>query len=509
MSVNNISVMTDAVKYLNGEQTEVKETSIAEDVKGSIFSPITLLFGISNAKGSLKGAYLASDKYLNSAKYKELQKANEVLKNASAKYEKALAETTGSNGIFSRIKAAFTNSDSLKAAKDEYKAAKKAAKKAKVGIGDLIQGVKADKTLAGSALNTEKSLSSQFKSTLAENVTKYDEAVQKTATGTGPISTIKRGFKSVGSKIASHLPKGVKSFGGKIANSSLGKALKGSGAGSMALIEGGLELFTQVVPAFKQGGAEAGFKQIGKSAGKVAASAAGWAGGSTIGKTIGGFIGSCICPGAGTAIGGAIGGFLGGMIGSTVLSKGAEKITGKSETEILKEKQYEQAAAELSQDAASKQELGQYVMAKVQEDIQTGNITEDTEKMAKYLQMGAFGNLSAGVNQTGSAAISPAITAQTTPQSFQTAAQGYNQYQINPATTNPTNWTEVAQKINQGDTSIYNISDDKLNSLFTKTKKTKNEGNTSLSNLNQNQNPSQATSDIMFKGNKDVVNYFA
>ena len=501
MSVKSVSAMSDALKYLNGEQVVEKQTSITEGVKNSIFSPVTAVFGIFQSKGALKDAYLKTDAYKASDLAKLINKNNEIINNAAAAMKDA-------EKLYQDAKKAGASAEKLselekayKEARSEYKGLtsfttkfkslfnKELKESTKTGVNtlELLKGVKADKELVGAGINAEKNISSQFNTVLAENEAKYAEGVTKTATGKGFFSTIKRGAKSIVSKVASHLPECVKSLGKKISGSTFGKMMKGSGAGSFAFIEGGIELFTNVVPAFKQGGASSGFKQIGKSAAKVAGSCSGWALGATVGKTAGGFLGSFFGP-LGTIIGGAVGGFLGGMIGSSVLSGIAEKITGKSEIEEIKDKQYEEAGAELAQDSASTQEVAQMVAAQVQSDIASGNVTEDTEKMAEYLQSGAFGNVSS--NQTM--------------QSYQAAyAPNVNQYGTNTNFTSNTlnqysSLNDAAARIAAGDTSIYNVSNEKLNSLFS----TPNSSSTMTGVAN--------SPDILFKGNqKDVVNYYA
>ena len=106
---------------------------------------------------------------------------------------------------------------------------------------------------------------------------------------------------------------------------------KGTGAGWMAVIDGAIETFTQVIPAFQQGGAEAGFKQIAKSGTKVVAGTAGFVAGDVAGRAIGAAIGTAICPGIGTAIGSFLGGFIGGVTGSAIAGKATQSLIGKSE----------------------------------------------------------------------------------------------------------------------------------------------------------------------------------
>ena len=73
----------------------------------------------------------------------------------------------------------------------------------------------------------------------------------------------------------------------KLRPTGFGQAMGRSGAGFMIAAEGLMSTFTEVVPAFQQGGAKSGFKQIAKSGTKVAANAAGWIAGEAIGSAAG------------------------------------------------------------------------------------------------------------------------------------------------------------------------------------------------------------------------------
>ena len=155
----------------------------------------------------------------------------------------------------------------------------------------------------------------------------------------------------------------------KLRASGFGQAMGKSGAGWMAVMEGGVEMFTQVVPAFQQGGASAGFKQLAKSGTKVAASTGGFLAGDVVGKGIGAAIGTFICPGVGTAIGGFIGGFLGGICGSAVASKVAKKITGPSELEKIQNNQVAQTSQQIENDPQTKLALAQQTLAYAEQTL--------------------------------------------------------------------------------------------------------------------------------------------
>lgn len=131
---------------------------------------------------------------------------------------------------------------------------------------------------------------------------------------------------------------------------------KAQGGPMMLVMEGATEAVTNVYPTFKQLGAKAGFKQLGKSTVKTVASVGGWVAGAAIGTKVGAAIGSII-PGAGTAIGAAAGAvigsvcsLIGGIFGSKLGKKGAEKIVGKDELVLAQEKQAEQLAQQAQVD---------------------------------------------------------------------------------------------------------------------------------------------------------------
>ena len=211
--------------------------------------------------------------------------------------------------------------------------------------------------------------------------------------------------------------------------------IKGSGAGFMVGMDCAIGLVTDVIPAFQAGGFESGVKQIGKTAVKAVGTAVGWTGGSAIGQALGSAVGSFFGP-LGTLIGGGLGKVVGGFVGSAIAGKVAEKITGKSEVEKIQEQQTEEAAQQIASDPTQLQQLNALVEQQVQSDIANGTVTEDTELMSQYLN-----------NAT---------------------ASGMQYTTTNPATGVSTNWlNDSLTRISQGDTSVYNISDDKLNSVFT------------------------------------------
>ena len=126
-------------------------------------------------------------------------------------------------------------------------------------------------------------------------------------------------------------------------------ALKKGGYKMMFGIDLAMECLTNVYPAFRDGGAGEGFKQLGKSAVHAVGTSVGWILGEAagtaifagIGKWLGGLGGSVFGP-VGTFLGSAIGGFIGkmvgGLIGSWFGGRAAKAVTGKSFTEQQAEK---------------------------------------------------------------------------------------------------------------------------------------------------------------------------
>ena len=407
MSINNVSNVSDALKYVSGMEVSTKERSILSDAKDSIFNPITLVFVGLEVNSSLKT-------------------------NLDAKNIK---------DVFEKVK----------------------------NVGTVEMGQKVGTSLR--SLNVGE----QF-STTVENINKKadDKAAEKIAkkaaqegaeaTSKGFFGTIKSGLSKVGSAISSVVSKipgasKVKEGLSWLGNTKVGKLAKGTGAVGMMAIEGVLGLVTEVIPAFAQGGFDSGMKQLGKTAVKTVATGAGWVGGTAAATAIGAAIGS-IFPGVGTVIGGAIGTFIGGMLGSTVANGIADKIVGKSEVEILQDEQFEEAATQVAQDNNAMNELNQLVTAQVQAEITNGTADEDTEKMAELINTGALA-------ATGT--VNPYTTSANTTQATtvpQTTTTQTTTTQTNTSATNANYWTEMANKAASGDTSIYNISDEKLESVF-------------------------------------------
>lgn len=433
MSINNVSNVSDALKYVSGMEVSTKERSILSDAKDSIFNPITLVFGGLEVNSSLK----------NNLDAKNIKDVFEKVKNVGTI---EMGQKVGTSLRSTNVGEQWSNTISNIIKKADDKVAEKAAKAAA-------------KSTASEAAET------------ALTTTTTKEAAKGASKGF--FGTIKSGLSKAGSAISSVVSKipgasKVKEGLSWLSNTKVGKLAKGTGAVGMMAIEGVLGLVTEVIPAFAQGGFDSGMKQLGKTAVKTVATGAGWVGGTAAATAIGAAIGS-IFPGVGTVIGGAIGTFIGGMLGSTVANGIASKIVGKSEVEILQDEQFEEAATQVAQDNNAMNELNQLVTAQVQTEIANGTADEDTEKMAALLNSGAF--------NTTSSATNPYVTTDVEPQTTQTTTQG-----TNTSASNSNYWAQMAEKAANGDTSIYNISDEKLESVFS----TPNTSSTTSSSSEEN-----------------------
>lgn len=331
MSINNVSAVSDAIKYLNGVEISPKKNSIVKDAASSVFNPIQGGFAAWQVGGALKSN-------TGVAKLKELPAAIKNLK--SIEKGSTIRDALRSTSLKDQFVHTFNNTVKSAEKKVAEKTTEKAASK---GIFSAIKG-----------------------------------GISKLGKGAGKLLSKIPGANKVSSAFTK--------FGG----TKVGKFLKGGGAVFTAIMDGAIELGTNVIPAFKKGGFGAGMKQIAKSGAKVAASACGWAGGTCAATAIGAAIGS-VFPGVGTIIGGAVGTAIGGILGSSICGGIMNKIVGKSEVEKIEEKETEAQAQQIASDSASMQELNSLVAQKVQEDIQSGNTNEDTEKMLAILQSGALG----------------------------------------------------------------------------------------------------------------------
>jgi phage tail tape-measure protein len=169
----------------------------------------------------------------------------------------------------------------------------------------------------------------------------------------------------------------------------MGKLLKyGKGNGWFLALEGGMALFTQIIPSFSQLGTGSGIKQIFKSTVKTAASVGGWIVGSAVAGQAGAMAGAAIgsiVPGVGTVIGGVVGGLIGmigGCIGAWAATKVATKIVGKDELELAKEKE----AKRLAKEASKSPEQMQAMLTTAAQRLQSEGESEDSKMVFGSLQ---------------------------------------------------------------------------------------------------------------------------
>lgn len=457
MTVNNVSAISDAINYVNGTPVTQETTSIGQDVSSSVFSPMTGVFALSGAMSSTKETYEAVNGAMPKGKglsriksyFTNRFEAAKWAKNAPLNEAGYIVDKTGqatktlvSKNPFAQLKNVFSEF--------EEKGAKKAAEKASSGGGFL------SKLFGKSAKAAEAGTKELAETTATKSGGFLSKLFGKTAT-----KAAETGAKEAATALAKKGSAGILSKAKNI--------VKGSGAGFMVGLDCAMGLITDVIPAFQAGGVESGVKQIGKTAVKAVGTAVGWTGGSAIGQALGSAVGSIFGP-LGTFIGGGIGKVVGGFVGSAVAGKVAEKITGKSEVEKIQEQQTEDAAQQIASDPTQLQQLNALVEQQVQSDIANGTVTEDTELMSEYLN-----NATANGMQ---------YTAGT-----------------NPVTGVSTNWlNDSLTRISQGDTSVYNISDDKLNSVFT------NSSNTTSAFASPNSyNETTDTSDT---AENQVINYY-
>ena len=338
----NYGYYQDPMVYAQHLAVPQHEDNLMSDVKGSL--TVAPLIAIPSAIGAKNSFYAAVDGL----------KHNTSLKNIPSAFTNGMSHAyrnvTGGNfaDTFQSAKNVFKNHDAIQAAMDIQDLAKTAAK-----AGDVAKATELGK-MADDLMKAAKNGDD-----ITKLVSKADDVINatKAASKPGLISKITSPIKKGASKITKEfgetaagkvVQEGAEKTGfGKVLGK-FGKLAKRGGAVFDAVIEGGMALFTEVIPAFKNGGFKSGMKQIGKSTVQVAGSVGGWVAGAKGGAAIGAAIGS-IFPGAGTAIGGAIGGIVGGLLGSSLLSGIAKKITGKNESEKIAEQQAQQEAVAQTQ----------------------------------------------------------------------------------------------------------------------------------------------------------------
>ncbi len=149
----------------------------------------------------------------------------------------------------------------------------------------------------------------------------------------------------------------------KLRTTGFGQVMGKSGAGWMTALDGGVKLFSEVIPTFQELGFSAGMKQVAKTGTQVIAGGAGWLAGDAIGTVIGTALGTAICPGVGTAVGGFLGRFICGMVGSAVAAKAAKAVTGKNELEKVQEQKMSEITQQIDSNPETKLALAQQALA--------------------------------------------------------------------------------------------------------------------------------------------------
>ncbi len=161
-----------------------------------------------------------------------------------------------------------------------------------------------------------------------------------------------------------------------------GKCAKGTGL--FAIIGGGIELFTNIIPAIKADkenkakGKVSNYtsRQIGKSAVSVGSSVLGYAAGAAAAGAVAG----SVCPGLGN-VAGAIVGFVGGCIGALAFGWGANELTKCNEREA--DKHNNQVAEDMAKEADKSPEAQRQLIAQA---VESGKVSP--EEVANMLEAG-------------------------------------------------------------------------------------------------------------------------
>ena len=435
-NVNTIYAQ-DALKYING--LEVSSSNIVDDVTGA-FSGVPI-FGVMNGTMYAGGRIINGFSKSNASGF--FGKAASGVGNiwTSTKDIWTVLDNPNPTKVFkdaNSVKNAGTNFDAAVGLKDLVKSGKIAEAKnianTANSVDDIVKGVANATTKEVVEETAKKGLWATFKSSVGGAFKKAGTFISSSPVGKWVTKNIGGISLGGGKTVGSLASKGTSWFS---------KAFKKTGAMFNLVLEGGMALFGQVVPAFKNGGFGEGMKQLGKSTVKVGASTAGFVLGATAGKsigaTIGGAIGSAV-PVIGTAIGAFVGGLVGdivgGVIGSAITNKVTNKIMGKDYTDKVTDEQVTAQAAMVSADSSAMSELNNTVYAMIEQDMaDDGKLSKDSEKMLKYLQQGA-GNYT----NTGFGTLGAYSTAGNTNTSLDT----------------------LISRIQAGDTSVYDVPADVL-----------------------------------------------
>jgi uncharacterized protein (DUF697 family) len=315
------------VKYINNETLKETKDTFKSTTKSAI--PTTAVF-----QGIPLLNLLKRGKFIGKVENSTIQ-VNDALKNISSSTQSAFKNIfTGTDGnVLSRLKNYFSVANQSQKEYSELQSSVKSIyKAAKKGVTKTVENETSQAVIKETTANTLVEV--------AENSTKLGK---------------------------------------------FGKFLKSSGASTMLIFSGIIEAATEVIPTFKELGVEKGLKQTGKSAIKVIGDTTGFIAGEQIGVALGSAIGTALFPVVGTAIGGACG-LVGGLLGSFALGKVTKAITGKTEREIAKEQEQELNAQNISTDSEQLEELKQEVYAKVQNEANQGEISDDGKIALETLQ---------------------------------------------------------------------------------------------------------------------------
>lgn len=248
---------------------------------------------------------------------------------------------------------------------DQYKIIK-GAKKAGVTVEEYVQN-QAAQAAAQAAEATAQ---------VAENAGKTGLLSKITAPVKNALSLAgeKTGLKKAGTFLAQKFPKVSKFF-------------KGSGVGGFFLFNMAISGAMEVIPAFKQGGAKEGFKQLGRSIVRSSGDAVGFAAGMKLGS----MLGTAICPGAGTVIGGLLGSALGMIIGgalSTIGSKAVDKTLGEDFSKQQAKRDEQAQAEQIANNPEEMNKLKEAVEQKIAEAKQSGKkkAIKEANEMEKLLK---------------------------------------------------------------------------------------------------------------------------
>lgn len=408
----NSAFVTDAMKYLQHTAVVEHKDNIVDDMTGSLtVAPLIATPTVLGVNGNYKNAQLISEgaELTKTGIFKKIQNTpSNFINGIKNTYNGIKNGTTTLSSVGNAFKnsSAYQTLSNLDEAITNINSNITSLKKSKNAAKNLAE-INSAQTKLNNLLKQRETVSNAIESA-AKQGTKVSDDILKNAEDV--ISAAKQvSKKGILSKIGNFITTPFRLLGSKITGSKAYNAIKSTETGAKILskaddvlkvakkggmlfdlaIEGAMQLFGEIIPAFQQGGLDSGVKQIGKSGVQVAASVGGWAAGAKGGAAVGAAIGS-IFPGAGTVIGGAIGGIVGGLLGSSLLTGIAKKITGKSEKEIIQEEQAQEQATLIANDSNSMQQLEQAVIQEIQLDMQDGELSEDSQKMLQYINSGAL-----------------------------------------------------------------------------------------------------------------------